>query len=105
MGFTNRRRCAIIDAELNSGKFAGAAARGAVENRERGANPRQDRCCDVERRALSHWIDSEKAARRVETQSEDLPAKRVSNLRPKERYVPEARATAGMPVGGLCLRR
>ena len=94
----------MIDTELNSGKFAGAAAQGAVENRERGANPRQDRCCDVERRALSHWIDSEKAARRVETQSEDLPAKRVSNLRPKERYVPEARATAGMPAGGLCLR-
>ena len=65
------------------------------ENRERGVNPRQDRCCDAERRAGCHWIDSEKAARRDEAQSEDLPVKRVSNLRPKERYVPEARDCGG----------
>ena len=94
----------MIDAELNSGKFAGAAAQGAVENRERGANPRQDRCCMGERRADAIGASRE-GARRDEPESEDLPAKRVSNLRPKERYVPEARATAGMPVGGLCLRR
>ena len=101
---------------MNSGKFAGAFARWAGENRERGEIPRQDRCCDAERRAGCHWIDSEKAARRDEAQSEDLPAKCVSNLRPvagldlhayrdwhKERYVPEARAAAGVPRGRAAL--
>jgi len=55
---------------------------GEGENRERGVIPRQDRCCDAERRAMSHWMDSEKAAGSDEAQSEDLPAEKVSFLRP-----------------------
>jgi hypothetical protein len=41
--------------------------------------------------------DSEKAARRDDAQSEDLPAKRVSILRTKERYVPDVCAAVGDP--------
>ena len=43
--------------------------------------------------------DSEKAARRDDAQSEDLPAKRVSILRTKERYVPDVCAAVGDPHG------
>ena len=40
--------------------------------------------------------------RRDEAQSEDLPAERVSNLRPKERYVPDVRGCGACPAGGAC---
>lgn len=47
---------------------------------------------------------SEKAACCDEAQSEDLPANRVSYLRPKERYVPVARSAAGFPADARRLR-
>ena len=43
--------------------------------------------------------ESEKAARRDDAQSEDLPVKRVSILRPKDRYVPDACAAVGVSHG------
>ena len=47
--------------------------------RERSENLRQDRCCEVESRAICHWPMAEKTARNVEAESEDLPDKCVSD--------------------------
>ena len=47
--------------------------------RERSANLRQDRCCEVESRAICHWPMAGKTARNVEAESEDLPDKYVSD--------------------------
>ena len=93
-GFTKRRECAMITDEnrILGNPQVPARRLARWDNRERGVNPRQDRCCDAERRAYAPLAFAEKAARSDDAKSEDLPVERISFLRTKERYVPVARS-------------
>ena len=70
---------------MNIGKFAGAGE-GRLK-RERGENPRQDRCCVGERCARCHWRKAEKARVAVNPSQKTCPWIKYQFLRPQERYV------------------